>query len=923
MIEIKALVKRFHKNIVLDDMNLNLPRTGIIGIYGRSGSGKSTMLKILAGLLKFQGHISVNNENLELLDIDQLCDYRLRNVGLIFQTYRLFEHETVTWNLALPLLLLGYDKWSMIQKHVEQSLISVGLPSFGQRKVATLSGGEKQRVAFARALIKQPRIILADEPTSALDDQNKQMLMHRLASYSSQRLVIIVSHDRALLSEYAHICYQMVDGKLVDKKILHANKDVSRRTMIRLKHNGDTGTLPFSFCFRHAIYEMKSHKWRHFLSQVMLAIALVALGIGIQVTASINDKVQSTIKHLIGPAGLELRADKANHSGLKQVYAADFVQVEQVAKRYPDYVSDIGVVYQTNIDDFFPQRNELFVISEGPIVILPSFSARHLTEPLGFDELGLDRITLRNDEVALMLPETDIKLLAQKIGSLANADQINMILANKTIFLGAGFANTAWTYEDEQVWRLVKVHSGEHALVIHSNPLFSEAVLEQSMRFPATTDLSATHQLPWMLKKTYYLKTDDAATLSAILYKDLELFGMRFDYVSNTHMKSYCPRLGRCVLQRVLVLLDPYQSLSLSHLNYIIEAEPRLNEPILTTSGGYLLYPESMFAGFANETLFAIDQHHIDQVIDWLSFTSPGQMVVLPPAVARGHYQDQSGAAVKLKQSYGCDYIGRLPIDVHEIAISSGLARRLNASEYELGDSLYIATRIVTTTHEQGTSSEFITTDHQITAIVDDDDLSIYGCSLWSVSYYRDLLGFSGDSLRIERAYFAGQERLLNDSARRIMATFHHLQTSLPQMDMRQSLSNLTRNIDAGIYALATIAGVNSLMLAALVLRLAWLDIAKDKTLLFELGARPGQISRLLTARAIILVFGSLLSAILQMIIAAFLIEQALANYFHTHFFYSFPSVSIVTMTLFSVVIFILLQLVSHRLRHHHALANA
>jgi len=655
----------------------------------------------------------------------------------------------------------------------------------------------------------------------------------------------------------------------------------------------------------------------------MLSIALLALGIGIQVTASINTKVQSTITRLIGPSGLELRAEHANNSGLRHVYAADIAQVEEVAKRYPDYVSDIGIAYHTAIDDLFPQRNELFIISEGPIVVLPSFSARHLAEPLGFDELGIGVISLKNDEIALMLPDTDMKLLARKLGTASNANEINNVLANKTIFLGAGLTNDAWAYEDEQIWRLVKIFESDRSLVLHSNPLFSQFVFETSMRFPATTDLTSPLSLPWMLRKSFYLKTNDGLRLIDALYKDLELFGMRFDHIGYSQMKTYCPMLGRCPLQRIMVFLDPHQTLSLGHLNYILEAEPRLKEPILTTNGGYLLYPESMFAGFANETLFALNQDDIDRIVDWLSFTSHGQIVSLPEMVTRGHYQDQSGESVKLKQTSDNKYTGRLPNSLDEIAISTGLARRLNVNDDWKAYELYIATRIVIGQNEHGIISEFITTKHSITAIVFEDEPAIYGCPLWSVAYYRDLLGFSGESLRIERAYFAGSERFLEYSSRRIMATFPQLEARLPQMEMRQSLTNLTKNIDAGIYSLAVVAGINSLLLTGLVLRLAWLDMAKDKALLLELGARPKQIAQLLKARAVIIVFGSLLGAIMQMIVAALFIEQVLASYFHSNYTYSFPSASIATMTLFSGFIYMILLLVFRLFRHQQETVNS
>lgn len=913
MISIRKLTRRFYKKQALSDVNLLLPRQAMIGIYGHSGSGKSTLVKAIASLIKYEGTIQVYEEKIEQLNQSQQARYRLEQVGIVYQTYRLFEFETVAWNVKLPLILLGYQDKVAIDTHVNDTLRKLNISHLINRKVATLSGGEKQRVALARTIVKQPRIILADEPTAALDHQNKNLVMECLTNISCHRLVIIVSHDYHLLAQYCDKIYKMQDGKIHSQEMIVKSKKPTHKSGKRLPRFRSRGTLPLSFCIHHAILDFKDHKWRHLLSQTMLIISLLALGIGIQVTSAINSQIKATITSLIGHSGLQVTSRQANTTGLGHVFAAEQSTVTQVCQRHTDLCDDVGVMYRTNINEFFPDRNQIFIISEGPIATLSSLTAQHLAEPLMFDELGLENMQLNHDEIALMVSESDIKIIAKKLSVSPQIDMINQILREKNIFVGAGFANHAWRYEDEQIWRLKKIFLGETAHIVHNSVRFNQFILEISMRFPATTDLYSKSQLPWMLKKVFYLKTTNPVSLMEQLDQDLTLSSLRFDHTDQTYLRNYCSFIGRCKTNRIMVLIDPYSKISLSHLHYINKAESRLSEPILTSSGGYLLYPESMFAGFSNETFFATSQQLIDNIIDWVDPYQIGMIDELPPNCARGYYQDQSASAVKLKQLYATSYLGKPPSNTQEIAISQGLARQLNIPLDALGTQIYIANRMIIGRNELGIVSEFITTQQTLTAISDDNSLAIYGSPFWSIIYYRDELGINNDLLRIERAYYAGETSFLNLSSRRIKATFAHLDTSFPQDEIAESLNGVTNKLELGIYALALIAGFNSILLASIVLQMAWLDIKKDRTLLHELGAHDTHINRLINVRAGLILCSAFITSVIQMSFISGLIDRLLANYFHTVFRYTIPGQAILAMGIFCILSYLALKLIMRR----------
>ena len=197
MIELKNVYKSYKtKNNevrVLKDINIKLPSKGLIFILGKSGSGKTTLLNLIGGLDNVtSGNIYLNKNDITKFDSNMLDNYRNSLVGFIFQDYNLLDNLSVYENIKLPLSLQKKkDNNSLISK----VLTGVGLPNMEDRNINELSGGEKQRVSIARAMIKNPDIILADEPTGNLDTNNVSYIFNILKQISLAKLVVVVTHD--------------------------------------------------------------------------------------------------------------------------------------------------------------------------------------------------------------------------------------------------------------------------------------------------------------------------------------------------------------------------------------------------------------------------------------------------------------------------------------------------------------------------------------------------------------------------------------------------------------------------------------------------------------------------------------------------------------------------------------------------------
>lgn len=213
IIAFKNVSKVFEDNgtAVLKDINFELEEGKFYTLLGASGSGKSTILNIIAGLLQpTTGDVFLDGERINDIPINK------RDVHTVFQNYALFPHMNVFENVAFPLKLKKVDK-KEIERRVEEALKMVRLAGFENRQIQKLSGGQRQRVAIARAIINEPRVILLDEPLSALDLKLRTEMQYELRELQ-QRLgitFVFVTHDQEEALAMSDWIFVMNDGEIV------------------------------------------------------------------------------------------------------------------------------------------------------------------------------------------------------------------------------------------------------------------------------------------------------------------------------------------------------------------------------------------------------------------------------------------------------------------------------------------------------------------------------------------------------------------------------------------------------------------------------------------------------------------------------------------------------------------------------------
>ena len=204
MIKLENVTKTIGKKVILENLSLKINQGDLVAIVGKSGSGKSTLLNLL-GLIDgdYSGHYEIfGQQNVPVNSVKSQAIIR-EHISYLFQNFALIDNETVEYNLMLALKYVKLSKKDKVKK-IEEILERVGLSSTLHQKVSELSGGEQQRIAVARAILKPSQLLLADEPTGSLDPENRDLVLNFLLDMNKEgKTVIIVTHD-AYVAQQCH-----------------------------------------------------------------------------------------------------------------------------------------------------------------------------------------------------------------------------------------------------------------------------------------------------------------------------------------------------------------------------------------------------------------------------------------------------------------------------------------------------------------------------------------------------------------------------------------------------------------------------------------------------------------------------------------------------------------------------------------------
>lgn len=301
MLEIKNISKSYKTGDfiqkALDKVSLKFRKTEFVSILGASGSGKTTLLNIIGGLDHYdEGDLIINNKSTKNFKEKNWNAYRNNCIGFIFQNYNLINHISILENVEMGMTLSGIKPKSR-RKKAEQALKKVGLYEHRNKKPNQLSGGQMQRVAIARALANDPDIILADEPTGALDSKTSKQVMDLLKEISTNKLVIMVTHNKELAEEYSTRIVELKDGKLLSdsEEVKQGEKDPSS---IRIRKT----SMKFWTALKLSFNNIKTKKGRTALTAFASSIGIIGIALILSLSNGFNIEIDNFEKDSLSEA---------------------------------------------------------------------------------------------------------------------------------------------------------------------------------------------------------------------------------------------------------------------------------------------------------------------------------------------------------------------------------------------------------------------------------------------------------------------------------------------------------------------------------------------------------------------------------------------------------------------------------------------
>ncbi len=325
-----------NRKVILDKVNISLGRSGMVAIIGASGSGKSTLLNIIAGSLRSdEGKVIVEDKDIQKLGEKEINYYRNKVVGYIYQDYNLIEYMSVYDNVRI-----GYSDNN--RDYVLALLKQLDIYDKRDILVMKLSGGEKQRVAIARAMINNPRILLCDEPTGALDSQNGIMVMEILKKISENRLVIVVSHDKDLVSRYADEIINISDGVVMQDKKGNINNDKEDKIIYKRVRMRKLRKI--------ALRHLFSNKKRTIMTMSAISLGIISMMMILCMGNNFNKEMNNLEKEVVGVYPIIIRNGeyiKENTDIKKEegkIYPSnENIYENKITEEYLDYLnSNIG-----------------------------------------------------------------------------------------------------------------------------------------------------------------------------------------------------------------------------------------------------------------------------------------------------------------------------------------------------------------------------------------------------------------------------------------------------------------------------------------------------------------------------------------------------------------------------------------------------
>lgn len=912
MVKIEKLTKIYGNRAIFSDFSFSFPNRGLVCLIGSSGSGKSTLLNIISGVdNEYKGTVEINGTKINKLTSQQASDFRIENVGYVFQNFNLLNLDTVFNNVLLPLETTHYAKRTILKKRVHDALDIVGLRNFAKQRVNKLSGGEKQRVAIARAIINNPKVVLCDEPTGALDEKNGQVIFNLLKTISRTTLVVVATHDFDSIKTIADYILEIKDGFVKVKNVRRKEDETRGLSLIGKGNKRSKPRVSLLFKIGYAFQKIKAKKIRSLILNLMLSLSLTGIGLSLIITNSVSTKIEQSFKALLNGNFVIVSNKNENDNSFTTSYASSFSNVFNIYNRYQFLLEGFGVNYVVNFEDFFKDNDQFYVESPNKKIRFDSLTSRSINDfhwvdgnegkifyPYEIEEMD-------NDHIILGLSYEDMMNLCFSLSIQRSYSSLGHFIHEKGLMLSLDVRNDYWQYDDEQLLTIDAVCESGSTCIYHKNHLWNQTVFEEMMRLPSDDD--EYHEFPWEMYKIFYFKTkeDPSVFLNASLY-DESLYDYVFERVNSNYNPQLCKGDDVCKEKRVYVYSVDKNTIQTSLINKYKELNKSSNY-YFTSDYGYSSYASNVFSGFSKNVFISSSEELIDDAIDADTqlIESTGLALNLPRGIVQGNYLMSLGEGLRFSTNMSKLIKGRKPININEIVISKGLADSIFEDGQYLGKYAEIA----------GEIEEFYISDNQIektysktkllvVGVVDEDKNYIYQNENWTIEFFRDKLGVSSFNLIPKSIVFEF------DNQEDAKVGFQNLQKVFSGYKLESPIEDLKTNIDTTLdYAntilkvFSILAAIISILLLGTTMMLNIIENKNDIKLLSLLGIRSNEINSIFIVQSVIQGLISFIVSSFELIVVDILMSYLLGDMLGIGFRFSFNSAPILVVFLISVLV--------------------
>lgn len=883
MIELRKVSKKFSDRYVLKNISLSLPRFGLVVINGPSGCGKTTLLNAISTLLDFEGEISFDGKLYSHLSNNDKEIILSQKIGFVFQDNKLFEFETVKENINLSLNITYGDRKKKKDKRVQDLLKLISLSNKENSLVSQLSGGEKQRIAIARALANSPSVLLCDEPTGNLDVKNTKIVMELLQKISSSSLVIMVSHDLEISKKYADQIIYMEDGEIKDNIFQNKKKHHEYLPVITLSNKTKSRFLPFDFLFKHTINSIKRRRWRALFITLVTSLGLIGVGLASTLSSIISNNMYRSYSSIIDDDRL-IMSNKENVSGYDIVQSLDYDSVNEFYSQYSEDIDYVGVYYANDFDRMFTY-NVVSLDTSGQVKPIPGLSIKHINE-FSLLRNGLSIVPnkieeLDNDEFVLSAPFSIVNELCYQLKIERTLESFSKYIERNDLVFNFNLENTDWHYSGDFSLTLRGFILSNQILLYHSNPLWNEYILENKLTLSLTDYLNVNTQHPWDLRKGFYLnfiKNRDSFLKDHRFnfdYKDIDFEILDEKYYPNL-FKNFepfeCPRvlaIRRSKKDYLPSFVGEFSKSSSKHIKNVIYG----------CSNAYAIYDKSLMVGFSKASYLSANLTNIEDIIDLLSYVKyeDSQSISLPNQTVEGHFSKSNTQGFVFEPSYSL-ISGRKPNIYQEIVISNALASKLKI-ENPINKNLYFTFPIIENLLPNGyITRDFKTVSLKIVGISNSGKLSIHHDEAWSILFFQSMLGISTLDLNVENLALKIDKNYESQIIKKLQRSFPNFEVYSPLKDVRESVDQICHYIEVILLAVS----IASVLIASLILvicnYLHFMEAKKDIGLVRCLGSRKSESKKFIYFHAFLMTGLSLLLSTLELLFISFFLSKALAS---------------------------------------------